>query len=136
MKLSALKTDSAKLEQGQWVKDLPDMDGLELKVRGLGNTEYRRLQDKKVEAVPRAKKIRGLDNETQDRIISECLHEAVLEDWRGLTGDDGQPVPFSSDLALTLLTDPDYARFRSAVLQAASIVTNEAALSVEDAEGN
>ncbi|KQP53000.1 hypothetical protein [Methylobacterium sp. Leaf106] len=136
MKLSALKTDSAKLEQGQWVRDIPDMDGLELKVRGLGNTEYRRLMDKKVEAVPRQKKVRGLEPDTRDRIVSECLHEAVLEDWRGLTGDEGEAVPYSAGLALQLLTEPDFARFRSAVLWAASVVADEADLSVTDAEGN
>lgn len=136
MKLSSLKTDTATIEQGRWVKDIPDMGGLELKVRGLGNTDYRRLMDKKVEAVPRAKKVRGLDTAERDRVVSECLHEAILIDWKGLTDDNDEPLPYTKEHAFQLLTDPDFARFRGAVIWAAGVVSEEADLGAKDAEGN
>lgn len=126
MKLSALKTDVAKLEAGQWVGEIPEMDGLELQVRGLGNTDYKRLYEKKAAAIPRQRKLRGIQTPDHDRIVSECLHEAVLLGWRGLTDDDGAPVAFDTDLARSLVTDPEYGKFRGAVIWAANIVSEEA----------
>lgn len=131
MKLSALKTDVAKLEAGQWVGDIPDMDGLELRVRGLGNTDYKRLFEKKVDALPRARKIRGLVAEDRERIVGECLHEAVLLDWRGLKNDDDTDLAFDSTLAADLVSKPEFAKFRAAVIWAANLVSEEAGESIE-----
>lgn len=131
MKLSALKTDVAKLEAGQWVGDIPEMQGLELRVRGLGNTDYRRLYEKKASAIPRAQKIRGIQTADHERIVSECLHEAVLLDWRGLTDETDAPISYDADLAKTLVADPEYAKFRAAVIWAANIVSEEASETVE-----
>ena len=107
MKLSALKTDVAKLEAGQWVGEIPDMESLELHVRGLGNTDYKRLFEKKADAVPRARKLRGLQPDDRERIVGECLHEAILLDWRGLTDEAGLAIPFTSELAQDLVTKPE-----------------------------
>lgn len=131
MKLSALKTDVAKLEAGQWVGEIPDMEGLELHVRGLGNTDYKRLFEKKADAVPRARKLRGLQADDRERIVGECLHEAILLDWRGLTDEAGAPIPFTSDLARDLVANPEYAKFRAAVVWAANLVSEEAGESIE-----
>lgn len=136
MKLSALKTDVAKLEAGKWVGDIPDMDGLELQVRGLGNTDYKRLFEKKADAVPRSRKVRGLQVDDRERIVGECLHEAILLGWRGLTDEGGSPVAFDPDLARSLLCEPEYAKFRAAVVWAANLVSEEAGESVEAAAKN
>ena len=136
MKLSALKTNVAAIEQGRWVKDIPEMGDLEVLVRGFGNADYKRLMERKVEAVPRAQKVRGLDAAVRDRLISECMHEAILLDWRGIDGDDGKPLSYSSEMALTLLTDPEYAPFRTAVMWAADTVSQERDLNAGDDAGN
>lgn len=131
MKLSALKTDVAKLEAGQWVGDIPEMEGLELRVRGLGNTDYKRLYEKKAGAIPKSRKMRGIAREDHDRIVGECLHEAVLLDWRGLKNDDDSDLPFDGDLAAELLSKPEFAKFRGAVIWAANLVSEEASESIE-----
>lgn len=136
MKISSLKTDLIAIGQGQWIDNIPEMEDLRLKVRGIGNVDYRRAFDAKVASVPAAKKIRGLDPAERDRIVGECLVETVLLDWDGLTDDAGQARPFSVEAARPFLTDPAFARFRAAVIWAASVVADEANFGMRDDAGN
>lgn len=137
MKLSALKVDAGAIEDGQWVGNIPEMGDLEVRVRGLNNAKYRRLQARLIDAVPRAKRQGGrLDPEEQDRITATCLRQTVLLDWRGLEGEDGQPVPYSEELASDLLTKPEFRRFREGVIWAASQVGEEQAEADRADEGN
>jgi hypothetical protein len=123
MKLSDLKVDAVKVEQGAWVENIPDMGDLRLKVRGVNNADWRRLQSSLIQAVPRGKRANGrIDPEEQDRITSICLQNASLLDWQNLHGDDGEPLPFSKEMARELLTKPEFRAFRDAVLYAATIV--------------
>ncbi len=136
MKLSSIEVDPDKIEQGQWIGNIPEAGDLQLKVRGLQNADFRRLQGKLVEAVPRAKKVGGrLDPDEQDRVTNQCLAATVLLDWRGLEDDNG-PIPFSKEKARELLMDPRYRRFREAVIWAASVVGEEQAAALEDDAGN
>ncbi len=136
MKLSSIEVDPDKIEQGQWIGNIPEAGDLELKVRGLQNADFRRLQGKLVEAVPRAKKVGGrLDPDEQDRVTNQCLAATVLLDWRGLEDDTG-PIPFSKEKARELLMDPRYRRFREAVIWAASVVGEEQVADLEEAQGN
>ncbi|ACL58947.1 hypothetical protein [Methylobacterium nodulans] len=137
MKLKSFKTNSALLEQGRWVDDIPQAGNLRLRVRGLGNVDYRTLMDRLVDAVPREKRIRGIDPRERDRITGECLAEAVLLDWDNLFEDEEETVkvPFSKELAKQLLTDPDYVRLYDAVIWAANLVANESEQDQKDAEG-
>lgn len=122
MRLSEIQINAAAVEEGEWIGDLPEMGDLRLKVRGLNNDKYRRLQQRLIEATPRAKRPGGrLDPAEQDRITAKCLTDTVLLDWSGLEGDEG-PIAYSAEMAKTLLTDPQYRRFRDAVIAAASRV--------------
>ncbi|KQQ13281.1 hypothetical protein ASF53_13990 [Methylobacterium sp. Leaf123] len=137
MKLSSLKVDAVAIEDGEWIGNIPEMGDLEVRVRGLNNAKYRRLQTTLIDAVPRAKRQGGrLDPDEQDRITASCLNATVLLDWRGLEGEDGQPVAYSKDLATELLTKPEFRRFREAVIWAASQVGEERAAADEDDAGN
>src|SRR5690606_9864289 len=123
MRLNDLKIDAVKFEQGDWVGDIPDMGGLRLKVRGIGNSDYRRMQSRLFEAEPRQYKVGGkLPPERQDNITAKCLLNTVLMDWEGLLDENGAPIPYSKELASDLLTKPEYKRFRDAVAWAASVV--------------
>ncbi len=137
MKMSELAIDSARLETGAWVDDIPEMEGLRLRVRGSNNADWRRLQTKLIEAVPRKQRLGGrLDPDTQDRITSSLVLNTCLLDWEGLEGDDGQPVPYDKKMAEKLITDPQYRRFREAVVWAASVVAEQTDIDMKDAEGN
>lgn len=123
MEVSGLKRDSSQVATGQWVDDIPNMGELRLLVRGLSCPQARTLRDRKERKVDRSNRDR--DNTilpaTRDRILSEVLHEVVLLDWEGIT-DNGEPVPYSKELAEKWLTDPDYTSFQDAVTWAALVV--------------
>lgn len=137
MKLSNVSIDGVQFETGEWVDTIPEMDDLRLKVRGIGNGDWRRLASKLNAAVPRDKK-RGniVDPETQDVILSTLLLDTCLLDWDGVTEDDDTVIPYSKAKATMLLTNPDFRRFRDAVLYAASLVGDITATAKVAAKGN
>jgi hypothetical protein len=137
MKLGELTVDPNRVENGAWVEDIPELQGLRLKVRGNNNADWRRLQAKLLDAVPRKKRMGGrVDPEEQDRIISSCLLSTCLLDWEGLEDGDGKPIPFSKQTAQKLLTEPEYRRFRDGVIWASNVVGDNIESEVEDAAGN
>lgn len=125
MDISSVKRDSAAIEAGQWVGDIPGMGTLRLKVRGSGSAVYTATLSRLSRAVERAERNRdgSLKTEAATRVMGTAMHQAVLLDWDGLT-DNGKPVPYDKELALTMLTSPDYRPFLDAVVFAASVVEN------------
>ncbi|XUM25114.1 phage tail assembly chaperone (plasmid) [Bradyrhizobium oligotrophicum S58] len=121
MKLSDIAVNPALIEQGDWVEDLPDMPGIRIKARGLGNSDYRKLEAKLIRQVPRALRIEGLAPKDQDRIMGRLLLETVVLDVQGLEDDSG-PITYTRALGEKLLLDPEFARFRAAAATAAEIV--------------
>lgn len=137
MKITELAVDADRAENGAWVDDIPEVQGLRLKVRGSNNADWRRLQARLMDAVPRKKRIGGrLDPDEQDSIISRCLINCCLLDWQGLENDDGSELPYSKQMAEKLLTDPQYRRFRDSVIWAASVVADNTETDKEEIAGN
>lgn len=136
MKLSSLKTDIGRVEQGEWISDIPEMGDLELKVRGIDNADYRALMNRLVQAIPLKRRRRGISPEDLEQIQNRCLLETVLLDWRGVQDDGGQAMPYSRDLAVTLLTSPEYRTFRDAVAYAARLVGAEQEDAASELEKN
>lgn len=138
MKLSDAAIDVDKVENGAWVENLPEMDGLRIKVRGLWNSQWRKMSDKLMQAVPRNRRLNGnLDVEDRERIYNACLRETCLIDWDGLFEDDGvTPIPYSKQMAATLMNDPQYRKFREAVSTAAQNVGEKQAHELEEDAGN
>lgn len=132
MKLSDIRVDAAKQEEGEWVKDIPEMGDLELRVKGLNIPAYRNMQSKMYESVPRQHKSRGrVSTEYQEKITNQCLHAHILLDWKNVN-DGEKDVPFSKEMSHELLTKPEYRAFRDAVIWAASTVGQVAAEEGED----
>jgi hypothetical protein len=126
MKLSAGKINVAALEQGAWISDIPDMGELRLKVRGANNSDWRELERKLIQALPREKKVRGMiDAKDQDAITSECLFQYGLLDWDGFEDDEGKPIPYSKELAREICFHPENMRYRQAVSWACAVVAEE-----------
>lgn len=132
MDLNSIAINHVAVEQGAWVGELPGMGELRLKVRGIGNADFRTMQNRLIAALPRAKRS---DSAELERVTSECLLKTILLDWEGLESN-GQPVPYSQDLAKDLLGNPKWVRFRDAVAYAASIVADEDAEALESDTGN
>lgn len=123
MKLSAIKVDSAVIEQGDWVENIPDLPGVRIKARGTNNAAYRLLEGKLVREIPRVQRAEGVSPVDQDRIASRLLLETVVLDVEGLTEDDGvTPIPYTRALGETLLFDPDFRVFQAGCAYAGSVV--------------
>ena len=137
MKLSEIRVDSTLVEGGEWIKDIPDMGELELRVRGIGNTDYQQMQTKLYLATPRGERVGGrLSPKAAARIQAQCLAATVLLDWKGITDDAGEPVPFSKGEALKLLQNPDYVALRDGVVWAAGQVGTNRAEDLDDTVKN
>jgi hypothetical protein len=123
MKLSAMKVDSALIEQGDWVDGIPDLPGIRIKARGTNNVDYRILEGKMVREIPRTQRAEGVSPEDQDRIAGKLLLETVVLDVEGLTEDDGvTPIQYTKEIGKKLLLDPDFRVFQAGAAYAASIV--------------
>ena len=127
MKLSSLKVNAARGEQGAWVKDLPGMGDLRLLVRGFNNTDYSAFMAKEGAAVPRDQREGGRAGgpilpKYRDAILLRGMVEHILVDWQNLTDENDKPVPFSKERAMDMLLDPDFRPFRDAVAIAAAEV--------------
>lgn len=131
MKLSGLKINAKVAEEGAWVDNIPELGTLRLKVRGAGNKDWRRLSTKLIAAVPRKHRVDGLDPDEQDRINAILIRDTGLLDWDNLEGDDGNPIPYSKDMAQKLLTDPDTVKFREGAMWACATVAERQADDVE-----
>lgn len=136
MKLSDIALDSERQEKGAWVGDIPELEGLKLLVRGIGNSDWRRLQTKLIEAIPRKKRVGRMDIDEQDRIQSTCLLNTCLLDWEGLEDEEGKQIPYSKDLARKLLFEPEYRKFRDSVIWAATYVAEQTAEEQKEVLGN
>lgn len=135
MDLGEHKIDIAKREDGEWVDEIPEMGDLRLLVRGSDNKQWRKRFDALVAAVPRKKRINGLDPDERDRINAILLRDTCLLGWENLS-IGGVPVPYSKEKANELLTEPQWAVFRNAVSWASSVVGTERAAEVEAIAGN
>lgn len=141
MKLDDVKIDVVKQEEGAWVGDIPEFEGVRLKVRGINNHDYRKLERKLISTMPRSRRSSTMvDPDEQDRITNQCLFQTCLLDWDGITDTNGsgieEPVPYSKDMARKLIFEPEYRRFRDAVHYAASIVVERSEADREDITKN
>jgi len=132
MKLSATKVDSALIEQGDWVENIPDLPGIRIKARGTNNADYRMLEGKLVREIPRAQRVEGVSPEDQDRIAGRLLLETVVLDIDGITEDDDvTPIKYTRELGAKLFLDPDYRVWAAGAAYAGSVVAQRRKASAE-----
>lgn len=137
MKLTEIKIDSTKRDNADWVDNIPELQGVRLKVRAAENKDWRKLRQVLVDSIPRKYKVGGrLRPEDQDNLISTLLRDAALVDWEGLENEDGSPLPYSKEAAGKFLFDPDLEKFRDGVMYAANVVAEQYANEVEDIAKN
>lgn len=122
MKLEDRVIDLQRREEGAWVSDIPEFMDLELKIRGAGNKDWARMEQKLIAAVPRQRRTNGLEPEDRLRINGQLILHTALLDWRGIENGNGEPLPYSKEQASKYLTDPRYEAFVYACLWAANVV--------------
>lgn len=137
MDISNLKRDTARIEAGEWVGDIPGMGDVRLRVRGSGSRIYTTLLARLSRAIPKDERNRdgSLKQDAAIRVMGEAMQQAILLDWEGIT-DTGDPVAFDPKLALEWMTQPDFRPFLDAVVYAAAVVENGRAEIEEQLEKN
>lgn len=124
MRLSDIVNTQKRIEAGDWV-DIPQLPGVRLKSRGIGNRDWRALREKLANPEPQVSTTRPPD-ETEDersqRQQVELITRTLLVDWEGLSDESGSDIVFSRERAVELLSDPEMAILRDASLYAASRV--------------
>lgn len=143
MKISSIRIDSARIEGGDWVGDIPGLGDLRLKVRGIDNRDYRRLRASLIDGIGQADRDAegNLLPQVVDDIAAELFFKTILLDWDGLEAEASTPtapiaVPYTKDLAFQYLTDPDYRVFLDGVSWAAHQVARRVEAKREADAGN
>ena len=138
MKLSSIRIDSARLEGGDWIGDIPGLPGVRLKTRGIGNLDYRRLHTKLIDQVGAAE--RDADGlivpKVLDAITADLVLNTLLIGWEGIEAEASTPEapvaePYSLEAATGYLTNPDYRAFLVGAVWAADQVAERAAAKAE-----
>lgn len=123
MKLSSTQVDSALIESGDWVDNIPEMVGIRIKARGTNNSDYRILEGKLVREIPSQERAEGISPKDQDRIAGTLLLETVVLDIEGITEDDEiTPVKYTKELGAKLFLDPDYRTWAAGAAYAGSVI--------------
>ncbi|WLA80281.1 hypothetical protein [Bradyrhizobium elkanii] len=133
MKIEDIAVDTKLVEEGAWVSDIPELEGVRLKCRGSDNKDWRRMSQHLVNAVPRKKRIPLLDPAEQDRINAIVVRECGLLDWEGIEDNDGNPVLYSKKKAEEYL---QVKKFRDGALYACFQVSEGLVDEVETLAGN
>lgn len=122
MRLGTSKIDNAAVKEGVWTTFvIKKLDGtteeIELRLALSNpeiNREYRKAARKAMEPHER---ILSLINSGKGKKIPEdiaakisndvrrCFLENIVTDWRGITGEDGKPVPYTADAMEQLLEE-------------------------------
>jgi hypothetical protein len=124
LKVKDIEDRTSRVEGGGWVKNLPNLPGVSVKVKGSNNSEYRRRLGELVGELSAEER---KDKDRLKEIDDILLAETVLVDWDGI--DD---LEYSPEAALELLTNPKLALFREGVIFAANVVGHEGRETLED----
>lgn len=137
MDIASIKRDSSLLETGEWVEDIPGLDDVRLRVRGLTSptvVAYRARRERRVP--PKDRERDGtLKLEAGMRVLADTLLNVVLLDWDGFTSN-GEPVPYTKEQAAEWLYDPDFVAFADAVSWASQVVGRGQTQAEEDRSKN
>lgn len=128
----------ANLNDGEWVDDIPNMDGVRLKVR---STNYKPFRVATAGLARRSgKKLRTDEGVVNFTVATgKALAEHILIDWDGIT-DNGKPLKYDAKKALAILTaDDDFGigqAYRAAVEWAGDNLADRIAETAKEAAGN
>ena len=116
-KLSSVKSNVKKSEEGIWT---PFESGIEFLIARMGNPKYTKLLAKL--SRPHHRKLRGsrgASSDLENDLTKQAVAKTVLVGWRNLDDEDGNPIPYSQEKALEIISDPAYIEVYNFVLATA-----------------
>lgn len=120
-------------EQGFWY---PATDEISIRIRRLSSKpslDARKEAEKPYTSQLRANKA---PEEVLEEIANKQLAYGVISDWKGVTDDEGNEVPYSGDTAYAILSDPEMKEFGADLFQQAFARDNFKAANNEEAVKN
>lgn len=100
---SAFGSDKGRERDGAWVDIGPAR--FKLARAGGANVVFGRAVMQATKPYRRFLEKGDMDPEVADRIMVKVYAETIVLDWEGVDGADGQPVPYSREACVKLLTD-------------------------------
>jgi hypothetical protein len=115
MDLNIFKTDEQKSDEGVWC---PVDVKTDIKIGRYGNRTFQRALKREMQPYKRLIDRDALDDETADKVLVNAIAEGLLLDWRGMTRD-GEPLPYSREAAIEILSNKQFRDFRQLVVELA-----------------
>jgi len=132
-KLKSIKTDSKKSAEGIWF----DYEmGIRLRIARMGNKDFEEFVRSKQKTNIKGFRAKKITEEQAEAITQEAVARHVLVGWENIEDDDGNPIPYSHEVALEFLNDPDLSDLRQFVLIQASDSESYRLEAIEEAEEN
>jgi len=138
MKLSNLTVDVNAIENGTWVGDIPNLPGVRFLVAGMESKAYKKAfsHSLRTNTTRRERASGNLDVDRIGEIQRHLAAKHCLLGWEGVDDDEGNPVPFTAELARTLMTEARYLPFQQGVFYAIGLVDSGDAEFLEETLGN
>ena len=125
--------DTSKEELGVW----HSFDGdIEIRIRRLSSKISKNAR--KEAEKPRAAALRTKETppEVYDQILIQQIARGVISDWKGVTDEEGNEIPYSGDIAVEIISGDEMKDFRLEVLNLSMTKEAYRAEVVEAAVGN
>ena len=123
------------LRQGVWVPDPSDPDGFAVCVRSRNCADFQRAYNAALINAKKVFKAEATDPVVLDRLDRDLIADHCLVNWEHLTSGDVE-VPFSKELAKTLMTERRYEPFQDFVRHAVSRIDDHEREAIESIEEN
>lgn len=132
MDLAKFRTDKSLEDEGVWNSIGGDA---RIKLARIGNRRYRDALQARLKPHRRAIRAGTLPEEVTEALMTEVIAETVIQDWKNVELN-GEPVPFSPQAALDILSDPEMKDLRDMIVELASDMELYRARDLEEAEKN
>jgi hypothetical protein len=110
--INEFRVDLELEKEGAWVSFT---DEIELRIARHGNPKFQDAIRKETERRKAVLNVKELSEDMKVDVQKVAASEAILVDWRGLE-DDGEAVPYTSEMALRYFRDPELRVFWQFVL--------------------
>lgn len=102
----AFKSDVERERSGIWL-DYGDAGEFLVARAGGANKAYEKALNRISKPHRRAIEAEAIDNDKAFDLMKQAFAEAIVMDWRGVTDEQGNPIPFSKEKCLWLLRELD-----------------------------
>ncbi|MFB2562428.1 hypothetical protein [Rhizobium sp. IMFF44] len=127
--LASLKSDQVREEKGDWIES-DTLPGVSYNVSSLNKTAFVNARDLMYQRLNKIYRRKPVPQDVLRVELGRLYHIHILHNWKGLD------VAYTSELALTVLTDPSYRTLLADVESAAARVADIDIEFVESAVGN